>query len=287
LQTFSFGPSVLRAACCGSRRVVTAVAASTGPGRTPASPAPSAPRPTAAQSRSRGLIFLICRIPTGNAVHGPRSGSALPKLKPESCCHDQGKHDVYHVVESYRIEREVEDHVAFLITVPTALAIFFAIFILVCIESVFKKLLRLFSLLIWICLVAMGYLFMCFGGTVSPWDQVSFFLFIIFVVYTMLPFNMRDAVIASVLTASSHTIVLSACLSATPGAKEHLVWQILANVIIFICGSLAGAYHKHLMELALQQTYQDTCNCIKSRIKLEFEKRQQVKGIFQSHFRTI
>lgn len=61
---------------------------------------------------------------------------------------------------------------AFLITVPTALAIFFAIFILVCIESVFKKLLRVFSLVIWICLVAMGYLFMCFGGTVSPWDQV-------------------------------------------------------------------------------------------------------------------
>ncbi|XP_071063483.1 adenylate cyclase type 2 isoform X2 [Dasypus novemcinctus] len=170
---------------------------------------------------------------------------------------------------------EVDDHVAFLITVPTALAIFFAIFILVCIESVFKKLLRLFSLVIWICLVAMGYLFMCFGGTVSPWDQVSFFLFIIFVAYTMLPFNMRDAIIASVLTSSSHTIVLSICLSTTPGAKEHLVWQILANVIIFICGNLAGAYHKHLMELALQQTYQDTCNCIKSRIKLEFEKRQQ------------
>lgn len=69
--------------------------------------------------------------------------------------------------------QEVEDHVAFLITVPTALAIFFAIFILVCIESVFKKLLRVFSLVIWICLVAMGYLFMCFGGTVSPWDQVG------------------------------------------------------------------------------------------------------------------
>ncbi|XP_019306361.2 adenylate cyclase type 2 isoform X2 [Panthera pardus] len=125
----------------------------------------------------------------------------------------------------FALRLEVEDHVAFLITVPTALAIFFAIFILVCIESVFKKLLRLFSLVIWMCLVAMGYLFMCFGGTVSPWDQVSFFLFIIFVVYTMLPFNMRDAIIASVLTASSHTVVLSICLSATPGAKEHLVWQ--------------------------------------------------------------
>lgn len=53
--------------------------------------------------------------------------------------------------------------------------------------------------------------------------------------------------------------------------------QILANVIIFICGNLAGAYHKHLMDLALKQTYQDTCNCIKSPIKLEFEKHQQVR----------
>lgn len=53
--------------------------------------------------------------------------------------------------------------------------------------------------------------------------------------------------------------------------------QILANIIIFMCGNMAGAYHKHLMELALKQTYQDTCNCIKSPIKLEFEKRQQVK----------
>uniref|UniRef100_A0A8D0CDE0 Adenylate cyclase type 4 n=1 Tax=Salvator merianae TaxID=96440 RepID=A0A8D0CDE0_SALMN len=167
------------------------------------------------------------------------------------------------------------DHVAFLITVPTALAIFFAIFILACIEPLFKKFLRVFSLVVWVCLVAMGYLFMWFGGIICPWDQVSFFLFIIFVVYTMLPFNMKDAIIASVLTSASHTIVLSICLSSTDVIKEHLVWQILANVIIFICGNLAGAYHKQLMELALQQTYQDTCNCIKSRIKLEFEKRQQ------------
>ncbi|KAK7147839.1 hypothetical protein R3I94_010386 [Phoxinus phoxinus] len=170
---------------------------------------------------------------------------------------------------------DIEDHIAFVITVPTALAIFLTIFVLVCIESVFKKLLHVFSLVIWACLVAMGYLFMFFGGIICPWDQVSFFLFIIFVVYTMLPFSMRDAIIASVITASSHTVVLSVCLSSTVDHVEPLVWQILANIIIFICGNLAGAYHKHLMELALKQTYQDTCNCIKSPIKLEFEKRQQ------------
>lgn len=68
--------------------------------------------------------------------------------------------------------QNVEDHVAFVITVPTALAIFLAVFILVCIESIFKKLLRVFSLVIWACLVAMGYLFMFSGGIICPWDQV-------------------------------------------------------------------------------------------------------------------
>uniref|UniRef100_A0A8C2DJ08 adenylate cyclase n=1 Tax=Cyprinus carpio TaxID=7962 RepID=A0A8C2DJ08_CYPCA len=147
----------------------------------------------------------------------------------------------------------MEEHMAFIMTVPTTLAIFLAIFILVCIESVFKKLLRLFSLLVWGCLVAMGYLFMFFGGIICPWDQVSFFLFIVFVVYTMLPFSMRDAVIASVLTSSSHTLVLSIWLSNTTDHMEALVWQILANIIIFICGNVAGAYHKHLLDPALKR----------------------------------
>lgn len=69
--------------------------------------------------------------------------------------------------------QNIEDHVAFVITVPTALAIFLAVFVLVCIESIFKKLLRVFSLVIWACLVAMGYLFMFSGGIICPWDQVS------------------------------------------------------------------------------------------------------------------
>ncbi|KAM6959307.1 adenylate cyclase type 2b isoform 2-T2 [Aplochiton taeniatus] len=170
---------------------------------------------------------------------------------------------------------EVEDHLAFLITVPTTLFLFLSIFVLVCIESVFKRMLRLFSLLIWVCLLAMGYLFMFSGGLLYPWDQVSFFLFIVFVVYTMLPFSMRGAVIASVITCLSHTLTLTGCLFSTAQELEPLVWPILANIIIFTCGNLAGAYHKHLMDLALRQTYQDTCNCIKSPIKLEFEKHQQ------------
>ncbi|MEQ2262820.1 Adenylate cyclase type 2, partial [Xenotaenia resolanae] len=65
-----------------------------------------------------------------------------------------------------------EDHMTFLIAVSAALFLFLSIFILVCIESVFKRMLRLFSLLTWACLVTMGYLFMFSGGRLSPWDQV-------------------------------------------------------------------------------------------------------------------
>uniref|UniRef100_A0A3P8VWT9 Adenylate cyclase type 2 n=1 Tax=Cynoglossus semilaevis TaxID=244447 RepID=A0A3P8VWT9_CYNSE len=106
--------------------------------------------------------------------------------------------------------------------------------------------------------------------------KVAFFLFIVFVVYTMLPFTMRGAIITSAITCLSHTVTkyvsrLRVCVSVLLCDS----WQILANVIIFTCGNLAGAYHKHLMDLALKQTYQDTCNCIKSPIKLEFEKHQQ------------
>ncbi|MEQ2184628.1 Adenylate cyclase type 2, partial [Xenoophorus captivus] len=64
-----------------------------------------------------------------------------------------------------------EDHMTFLIAVSAALFLFLSIFILVCIESVFKRMLRLFSLLTWACLVTMGYLFMFSGGRLSPWDQ--------------------------------------------------------------------------------------------------------------------
>lgn len=56
--------------------------------------------------------------------------------------------------------------------------------------------------------------------------QVSFFLFIVFVVYTMLPFSMRGAVIASAITCSSHTATLSVFLAAKVTELEPLVWQV-------------------------------------------------------------
>lgn len=57
--------------------------------------------------------------------------------------------------------------------------------------------------------------------------KVPFFLFIIFTVYTMLPFGMRGAVIISVVSALSHIIVLSTVVSVTSQEnKESFLFQV-------------------------------------------------------------
>ncbi|XP_075767921.1 adenylate cyclase type 4 isoform X3 [Pelodiscus sinensis] len=91
----------------------------------------------------------------------------------------------------------------------------------------------------------------------------------------MLPVGMRDAVVAGLATSLSHEVVLGAYLSARRGLRAELAVQLLANAVIFICGNLVGAYHKHLMEVALQETFQETFKLIHSRVKLESEKRHQ------------
>ncbi|XP_064416474.1 adenylate cyclase type 2 [Latimeria chalumnae] len=171
--------------------------------------------------------------------------------------------------------RDVSKSLAFVITVFSALGVFLTLFILLCIEAVFRKWMRVFSLLIWLCLLTMGYVFVFTDGLVTAWDQVSFFLFITFIVYTMLPVSMKDALTAGILSSLSHIIILSTYLPLSDRPRTNLALQLLANVVIFVCGNLVGAYHKNVMERSLLQTFHETFNYIKSRTKLECEKRQQ------------
>lgn len=128
----------------------------------------------------------------------------------------------------------MEDHVAFLITVPTALAIFFAIFILVCLEPVFKKLLRIFSLVVWVCLVAMGYLFMCFGGIICPWDQVRLLLLLILFLLAGFPRSILSKSVNINFCGTSHekflwpsVFVLRFPASVSSGIKKCIYLRVL------------------------------------------------------------
>ncbi|XP_044283503.1 adenylate cyclase type 7 isoform X2 [Varanus komodoensis] len=171
-----------------------------------------------------------------------------------------------------------QEHLTFIITVSSALVVFIIMYILVYIEFFFWCRLKLLAVLIWICLLAIGYVSIFDKGKthLAAWEQVPFFLFIIFTVYTMLPFGMREAVIVSSVSALSHIVVLS--IAVTSGDKKYqkdLVYQVLANAFIFLCGNLMGAFHKHQMQDASWDLYRYTLKCIQVQMKLKIEKRQQ------------
>uniref|UniRef100_UPI00398E3B87 adenylate cyclase type 7 isoform X2 n=1 Tax=Pristiophorus japonicus TaxID=55135 RepID=UPI00398E3B87 len=175
----------------------------------------------------------------------------------------------------FSIELIVQDHLLFFVTLCTALGIFVVIFILVCIESLFQRWMKIFALGIWLCLLTMGYVFIFTGETISAWDQVPFFLYIVFILYTMLPLCMRDAIIASVLSSVSHIVTLSIYLSSVTTSTNSLACQLVSNAVIFLCGCLVGFFHKLSMERALEQTYEDTLSCIQIRMQLDIKKKEQ------------
>ncbi|XP_031425035.1 adenylate cyclase type 7 isoform X2 [Clupea harengus] len=185
----------------------------------------------------------------------------------------------------FSLSLSAEKHKAFVSVVSCGLCVFLAVFVLVCTEVVSQRWRRLLGLLVWATHLTMGFTFVFSGEHIWPWDQVPFFLFIIFTVYTMLPFQMAYAVILSVITSVSHIIVLSLRLAVFyPSDSQplpHLANQILSNAVIFLCGSVVGAFHKILMERALWQTFKDTLSCLSIRMKLEIEKRQQ-ENLLQS-----
>ncbi|XP_072202468.1 adenylate cyclase type 7 [Excalfactoria chinensis] len=174
------------------------------------------------------------------------------------------------------VKDEARIHLAFIIAVCAVLVIFSVMYLLLCVESLFRRWLTLFGVTIWICFLTIGYIpLLEREDYFSAWEQVPFFLFIIFTVYTMLPFGMRDAIIISVLSALSHIIVLSVLSKDSHANKRSILFQVLANAVIFLCGNLMGAFHKRQMQVASWDLYRYTLKCIQVRMKLKIEKRQQ------------
>ncbi|NWT65109.1 ADCY7 cyclase, partial [Prunella himalayana] len=169
------------------------------------------------------------------------------------------------------VTAEAHSHLAFVVAVCAALAVFAAMYLLLCMESLFRRWLALFGGMVWLCFLTVGYVSLFeTGRDYQLWEQVPFFLFIIFTVYTMLPFGMRGAVIISVVSALSHIVVLTVV-----SVNIFLLVQLLANAVIFLCGNFMGAFHKRQMQVASWDLYRYTLKCIQVRMKLKIEKRQQ------------
>ncbi|XP_020840812.1 adenylate cyclase type 7 isoform X2 [Phascolarctos cinereus] len=149
---------------------------------------------------------------------------------------------------------------------------------LVYIECLFQKWLKFFAVVIWICFLTLGFIliFDWKDDETYMWEQVPFFLFIIFTVYTMLPFEMKEAIVVNVVSTLSYLLVLGIRTKVFT-AVPHLpvVLQLLANTTIFLCGNLMGAFHKSQMQDASKDLYIYTLKYIQIRRKLKIKKRQQ------------
>lgn len=182
----------------------------------------------------------------------------------------------------FALRLSAKEHCAFVSVVSGSLCVFLAVFVLVCTEMLSQRWRRLLGLIVWATHLTMGYTFIFSGPIILPWDQVPFFLFIIFTVYTMLPFQLWYAVVLSVISSLSHIMVLTLRLTIYDHKQTpYLANQLLSNAVVFLCGSVVGAFHKVLMEKTLRQTFQDTLRCLSMRMKLEIEKRQQ-ENLLQS-----
>ncbi|KAL7406168.1 hypothetical protein ABVT39_014493 [Epinephelus coioides] len=182
----------------------------------------------------------------------------------------------------FALQLSAKDHCAFVSVVSGSLCVFLTVFVLVCTEILSQRWRRLLGLIVWATHLTMGYTFIFSSPIILPWDQVPFFLFIIFTVYTMLPFQLWYAVVLSVISSLSHIMVLTLRLTVyEKNSPSYLAKQLLSNAVVFLCGSVVGAFHKVLMEKTLRQTFQDTLRCLSMRMKLEIEKRQQ-ENLLQS-----
>ncbi|XP_046931494.1 adenylate cyclase type 4 isoform X2 [Lynx rufus] len=176
---------------------------------------------------------------------------------------------------AYASGRELASDPGFLTTVLCALGGFSLLLGLASREQQLQRWTRPLSGLVWAVLLGLGHGFLFTGGLVSAWDQVSFFLFVIFTVYAMLPLGMRDAAAAGLISSLSHLLVLGLYLGPQPDSKPALLPQLAANAVLFLCGNVAGAYHKALMERALRATFREALSSLHSRRRLDTEKKHQ------------
>uniref|UniRef100_A0A3Q1HAY5 Adenylate cyclase type 7 n=1 Tax=Anabas testudineus TaxID=64144 RepID=A0A3Q1HAY5_ANATE len=177
--------------------------------------------------------------------------------------------------------QSAKEHCAFVIVVSGSLCVFLAVFVLVCTEILSQRWRRLLGLIVWATHLTMGFTFIFCAPIILPWDQVPFFLLIIFTVYTMLPFQLWYAVVLSIISSLSHILVLTVRLTIYSEPTPYLANQLLSNAVVFLCGIVVGAFHKFMMEKTQRQTFQDTLRSLSMRMKLEIEKRQQ-ENLLQS-----
>ncbi|XP_061179996.1 adenylate cyclase type 1-like [Saccostrea echinata] len=106
-------------------------------------------------------------------------------------------------------------------------------------------------------------------------DGVWQIVFVVFIIYSLVPLRTFLAVICGVMIPVSHVIV---CIVTKTGSDSDWWRQLLANIILFISVNVAGIFINNVNQRAQRKTFVDTRNCIaaKKEIQEENEKLERL-----------
>ncbi|XP_044753181.1 Ca(2+)/calmodulin-responsive adenylate cyclase-like isoform X3 [Coccinella septempunctata] len=135
--------------------------------------------------------------------------------------------------------------------------------------------------LLWVCYVVLFFLatFCALALPIFPagmtakvaaegtWQVV----FVIFLAYAMMPLKSWITALFGLLLCGAHF----AAVAIYTQDFQQLIWQqMTANLIVFLCINIVGAFIHNLMEHAQRKAFLDTRNCIAARLEMEDENEK-------------
>ncbi|KAJ0055956.1 hypothetical protein NL108_017055, partial [Boleophthalmus pectinirostris] len=131
------------------------------------------------------------------------------------------------------------------------------------------------ALFVWSTLFIIAVVFIFTGGPVTAWEQVAFFLFLSFSVYSVLPLSLAWALMVGIFTSVAHIIIISVYVPVTSPHMPDLAVQLVANALLFLCINCVGSYHLWATEHDLRKSNQKREEFSAIRSQKEVQKYQQ------------
>ncbi|MBN3282432.1 ADCY5 cyclase, partial [Polyodon spathula] len=105
----------------------------------------------------------------------------------------------------------------------------------------------------------------------SASEGIWWTVFFIYIIYTLLPIRMRDAVVSGVILSAVHLAI-----SWKLNQVDSYLWkQLVSNVLIFSCTNIVGVCTHYPAEGSQRQAFQETRECIQARLHSQRENQQQ------------
>ncbi|KPJ06154.1 Ca(2+)/calmodulin-responsive adenylate cyclase [Papilio machaon] len=108
-------------------------------------------------------------------------------------------------------------------------------------------------------------------GPGSAAEGATHVVWAVFAAYALLPVGAPVAATFGILLPTTHTIAAALVAHRFP---YHVLEQMVANVVVFVCVNVVGALMHSLMETAQRRAFLDTRNCIAARLDMEDENEK-------------